>query len=71
MEDHSTPKQRLPRNAAKARTLPERLRTQVVSYLNEEARFLAAVEKGYAAAQRGELVDEQEMDACLEAMRKA
>jgi len=43
----------------------------VVSYLNEEARFLAAVEKGYAASQRGELVDEQEMDACLEAMRKA
>lgn len=46
--------------------------TKVVArYLNEEARFLAAVEKGIAAARRGEFTEEEEMDARLEAMFKA
>jgi predicted transcriptional regulator len=36
--------------------------------LEEEARFLAAVEKGIAAAERGEFVEEEEMDARLERM---
>ena len=36
----------------------------------EEARFLAAVEKGIAAAERGEFIEEEEMDARLEAMFK-
>jgi predicted transcriptional regulator len=43
----------------------------VARYLGEEARFLAAVEKGIAAAERGEFVEEKEMDARLQAMFKA
>ena len=44
---------------------------KVVSrYLDEEARFLAAVERGLAAAERGEFIEEEEMDARLEAMFK-
>ena len=58
--------------AIKVGTAPERLATTVVDrYLNEEARFLAAVEKGIAAAERGEFIEEEEMDARLEAMFKA
>ena len=57
--------------AIKAGTVPERLVTNVVTrYLDEEARFLAAVEKGIAAAERGEFIEEEEMDARLEAMFK-
>jgi len=43
----------------------------VVRYLAEEVRFLAAVEKGLIAAERGEFIEEEEMDARLEAMFKA
>jgi len=43
----------------------------VARYLDEESRFLAAVEKGIAAADRGEFIEEEEMDARLEAMFKA
>ena len=43
----------------------------VARYLNEEARFLEAVEKGTSAAGRGEFISEEEMDARLEAMFKA
>jgi predicted transcriptional regulator len=43
----------------------------VVRYLDEQARFLAAVEKGIAAAERGEFIEEEEIDARLEAMFKA
>ena len=51
---------------------PERLVKDVlVRYLDDEARFLAAVEKGIAAAERGEFIEEEEMDARLEAMFKA
>jgi len=39
-------------------------------YLDEEARFLAAVEKGIAAAERGQCIEEEEMDARLDAMFK-
>jgi hypothetical protein len=42
----------------------------ILRYLVEETRFLAAVEKGLAAAERGEFIDEEEMDARLEAMFK-
>ena len=68
-----TPEQQaqLAQMARKAGTLPERLVVNVVShYLEEEARFLAAVEKGIAAAERGEFIEEEEMDARLEAMFK-
>ena len=53
-----------PKVATKAGTVPERLVTTVVTrYLDEEARFLAAVE-------RGEFIEEEEMDGRLEAMFK-
>src|SRR5258706_16042058 len=74
MEVHLTPEQeaQLAQIATTAGTDPERLVTNVVTrYLDEEARFLAAVEKGLAAAERGEFIEEEEMDARLEAMFKA
>ena len=74
MEVQFTPDQqaRLAQIATKAGTIPERLVTNVVArYLDDEARFLAAVEKGIAAAERGEFIEEKEMDARLEAMFKA
>lgn len=43
----------------------------VARLLDQEARFVAAVEKGIAAAERGEFIEEEEMDARLEAMFKA
>ena len=73
MEVHFTHEQeaRLAQIATKAGTVPERLVTNVVArYLDEETRFLAAVEKGIAAAERGEFIEEEEMDARLEAMFK-
>jgi predicted transcriptional regulator len=73
MEVHFTPEQQaqLAQIATKSGTAPERLVTNVVTrYLDEEARFLAAVEKGIAAAERGEFIEEEEMDARLEAMFK-
>jgi predicted transcriptional regulator len=73
MEVHLTPEQeaQLVQIASRAGTAPERLVTKVVArYLDEEARFIAAVEKGIEAADRGEFVSEEEMDARLEAMFK-
>jgi len=73
MELYFTPEQqaRIDQIATKAGTAPERLVTNVVTrYLDEEARFLAAVEKGIAAPERGEFIEEEEMDARLEAMFK-
>jgi len=74
MEVHFTPEQQaqLAEIATKAGTVPERLVMKVVArYLDDEAHFLAAVEKGIAAAERGEFIEEEEMDARLEAMFKA
>lgn len=71
MEVEFTPEQQaqLAQKARQAGTDPEHLVTAVVSrYLGEEARFLAAVEKGIAAADRGEFVEEEEMDRWLEEM---
>ena len=42
----------------------------LVRYLDDEAQFLAAVEKGIAAAERGEFIEEEEMDARIERMFK-
>jgi predicted transcriptional regulator len=39
--------------------------------LDEDARFRAAVQAGIAQADRGELIDESEMDALLEEMLRA
>jgi len=73
MEVQFTPdvQAKLEQIATKAGTVPERLVTNVVTrYVDEEARFLAAVEKGLAAAERGEFIEEEAMDARLQAMFK-
>jgi predicted transcriptional regulator len=73
MELHLTPEQQaqLTQLAQKAGTIPDELATRVIArYLEEEARFLAAVQKGIDAAERGEFIEEEEMDARLEAMFK-
>jgi predicted transcriptional regulator len=58
--------------ASKTGIVPERLVAKVVAqYLDEKTRFLAAVDKGIEAAARGEFLEEDEMDARLEAMLKA
>lgn len=74
MQVDFTPEQQaqLAQIASQVGTAPERLVSNVVArFLDEEARFLAAVEKGIAAADRGEFIEEDEMDARLEAMFKA
>ncbi len=71
MEVHFTPEQeaRTARLASKAGSDPERLVKDVVArYLDDEAHFLRAVEKGLAAADRGEFIEEAEMDARIERM---
>jgi len=73
MELHLTPEQQaqLAQIAGRAGTAPERLATNVVArFLDEEGRFLAAVERGLEAADRGEFISEEEMDARLDAMFK-
>ncbi len=62
---------RLVQIATKTGTAPNRLVKDVlVRYLDDEARFLAAVEKGIAAAERGEFIEEEEMDTRVERMFK-
>ena len=71
MEVHFTPEQeaRIAQIATKAGSDSERLvKYVVVRYLNDEARFLTAVEKGLAAADRGGFIEEEEMDARIERM---
>jgi len=59
---------RLAEIANKRGTNPEHLAKDVpVRYLDDEARFLAAVERGITAAERGDFV-EDEMDARVERM---
>jgi predicted transcriptional regulator len=73
MEVHFTPEQeaQLTQIATRSGTDTESLVTNVVArYLDEEARFLAAVQKGLDAAERGEFIEEEEMDARFEAMLK-
>jgi predicted transcriptional regulator len=74
MEVHLPPPTaaRLAQIASQAGTVPERLGMNVVArFLDEEDCFLVAVERGLAAAERGEFISEEEMDARLEAMFKA
>jgi predicted transcriptional regulator len=71
MEVHFTPEQeaQLAQMATKSGTDAEHLvKDAALRLLEEEARFLAAVEKGIAAAERGEFIEEEEMDARLEQM---
>jgi predicted transcriptional regulator len=73
MEVHFTPEQeaQLSQMATKVGTDPARLVKDVlVRYLDDEARFHAAVEKGIAAAERGDFIEEEEMDARVERMFK-
>ena len=74
MEVHFTPEQeaQLARIATKEGTNPERLvKDAALRLLEEDARFRAAVEKGIAAANRGEFIEEEEMDARLEQMLRS
>jgi predicted transcriptional regulator len=74
MEVHFTAKQQeqLAQLATTTGTPAEQLVTHAVArYLNDEALFLAAVEAGLEAAARGEFIEEEEMDARVEAMFKA
>ena len=71
MEVVLTPEEqaRLAAIASKAGTDAEHLIKDVlVRYLDDEARFIAAVEKGLAAAERGDFIEEDEMDRRVERM---
>jgi predicted transcriptional regulator len=71
LEVQFTPEQeaQLARMANHAGTDPARLVKEApLRLLNEEARFRAAVREGVAQADRGEFIEEEEMDARLEEM---
>ncbi len=71
MEVHFTPEEeaRLAEIATTASTDAETLvRDAALRLLREDARFRAAVREGMAQADRGEFIEEEEMDALLEQM---
>jgi predicted transcriptional regulator len=71
MEVHFTPEQeaQLAQIASKAGTDPERLvKDAALRLLQEDARFRAAIQEGIAQADRGEFIEEEEMDGRLEQM---
>jgi len=71
MEVHFTPEQeaRLSQLAASVGTDPERLvKDAALRLLDEDARFRAAVRLGIEQADRGQFIEEAEMDARLERM---
>jgi len=49
---------------------PHLVKDAALRLLEQEDRFLAAVERGIAAAERGEFIEETEMDARVERMFK-
>jgi predicted transcriptional regulator len=74
MEVHFTPEQetQLSQIATHAGTDAERLvKDAALRLLEEEARFRAAVRQGIAQADRGEFIEEEEMDARLEQMLRS
>jgi predicted transcriptional regulator len=74
MEIHFTPEQeaQLAQIATQGGTDAERLvREAAVRLLEEDARFRAAVRVGIAQADRGEFIEEQEMNARLEQMLRS
>ena len=74
MELHFTPEQeaQLAQIANKEGTDPERLvKDAALRLLEEDARFRAAVREGIAQADRGEFIEEKEMDARLEQMLRS
>ena len=74
MEVHFTPEQeaQLAQIASTEGTEPERLvKEAALRLLQEDARFRAAVREGIAQADRGEFIEEEEMDARLEQMLRS
>jgi predicted transcriptional regulator len=74
MEIQFTPDQeaQLAQIAAKAGTDPEHLvKDAALRLLEQEARFRAAVRKGIAQADRGEFIEEEEMNARFEEMLRS
>lgn len=74
MEVHFTPEQeaQLAQIAASTGTDPEVLvKDAAMRLLQEDARFRAAVREGLAQADRGEFIEEEEMDARFEQMLRA
>lgn len=58
--------------ATKSGTDPESLvKKATLRLLKEEARFRAAVQEGIAQADRGEFIEEEEMDARFERMLRS
>ena len=71
MEVHFTPEQeaQLSRIASKDGTDAVRLvKEAALRLIAEDARFRAAVQQGIAEADRGEFIEEEEMDARFEKM---
>jgi len=74
MEVHFTPEQeaQLAQIAANEGTDTERLvKDAALRLLEEDAHFRAAVREGMAQANRGEFIEEEEMDARLEQMLRS
>jgi predicted transcriptional regulator len=74
MEVHFTPEQeaQLAQIATSEGTEPERLvKEAALQLLQEDARFRAAVREGVAQADRGEFIEEDEMDVRLEQMLRS
>jgi predicted transcriptional regulator len=74
MEVHFTPEQeaQLAEVAASKGTDPEALvRDATMRLLQEDANFRAAVREGVAQADRGEFIEEEEMDARFEQMLRS
>jgi predicted transcriptional regulator len=74
MEVHFTPEQeaQLAQIANSAGTDAERLvKDAALRLLQEDARFRTAVREGIAQADRGEFIEEEEMDARLEQMLRS
>ena len=74
MEVHFTPEQeeQLAQIASKTGTDTEQLvKDAALRLLEEDARFRAAVREGIAEANRGEFIEEDEMEARLERMLRS
>ena len=72
MEVQFTPEAQLTRIATKSGTDAAHLvKDAALRLLDEDARFRAAVREGIAQADRGEFIEEKEMDARFEQMLKS
>lgn len=74
MEVHFTPEQeaQIAKIAASAGTDPEALvKDATMRLLDEDARFRAAVLEGKTYADRGEFIEEEDMDARFEQMLRS